>query len=287
MTTREGLEAAGNSLSNLEAETSMIEERLHEIDRTLKEIETAISQAQTRCDHEIAVSLQNNLSQKHVEYEHQQAAKNQIAIKLDQVGTEIWRLHAQNDKSKEEIAQLNALGEDVGVGTALIQERQGILQSLEQGYQSLLAHLDQIGSLKRSEVQSERKVPGFVDVPVADLPDPEGVNSPADFDHHISWENAKSAALLLPHMQQEIASGKTGDDFALEDLSAGLDWEHGRKRVYDLFYSPNDPIRLERGSKGYSITSGRHRVYAAKAVGLHTIPAQVINTLASFASEAG
>jgi hypothetical protein len=275
---REGLETADSSLSNLEVKTSIIEERLQEIDEILKEIEASISQADARGDPEISASLQKNLSQKQVEYEQQAEAKKQISLQLNQIGAEIGQLQAQNNRSREEVAQLDALGENVSDGTALIQERQGMLQSLEQRYQNLLARLDQVSSLKISEAQSEWKVPGFVDVPVSDLPDPEGVNGPADFDHHISWENAKSAALLLPNIQQEIASGKTGDDLAQEDLAAGLDWEHGRKRVYDLFYSTNEPVRLEKNGNTYSITSGRHRVYVAKVVGLHTIPAQVIET---------
>jgi len=275
---REGLETADSSLSNLEAKTSIIEERLQEIDEILKEIEASISQADARGDTEISASLQKNLSQKQVEYEQQAEAKKQITLELNQIGAEIGQLQAQNNRSREEVAQLDALGENVSDGTALIQERQGMLQSLEQRYQNLLARLDHVSSMKMSEAQSEWKVPGFVDVPVSNLPNPEGVNSPADFNHHISWENAKSAALLLPQIQQEIASGKTGDDFALEDIAAGLDWEHGRKRVYDLFYSTNEPVRLEKNGCTYSITSGRHRVYVAKAVGLNTIPAQVIET---------
>jgi len=275
---REGLETADSSLSNLEAKTFITEERLQEIDRILKEIEASISQAGARGDPEIAVSLQKNLSQKQVECEQQADVKKQLALELNRVGAEIGKFQAQNNQAREEVAQLDALGENVSDGTALIQEREGMLQSLGQRYQNLLARLDQGSSLKVSEAQSEWKVPGFIDVPVSDLPNPEGVNSPADFDHHISWENAKSAALLLPQIQQEIASGKTGDDFALEDLAAGLDWEHGKKRVYDLFYSANEPVRLEKNGNTYNITSGRHRVYVAKAVGLHTIPAQVIVT---------
>lgn len=243
---REGLETVDSSLSNLEAKTSIIEERLQEINRILKEIETSISQADARGDPEIGASLQKNLSQKQVEYEQQTEAKKQISLQLNQVGARIEQLQAQNNRSREEVEQLDALGENVSAGSAVIQDRQGMLQSLQQRYQNLLTRLDQVHSLKMSEAQSEWKVPGFVDVPVSDIPYPEGVNSPADFDHHISWENAKSAALLLPDIQQELASGKTDEDLAQEDLAVGLDWEHGRKRVYDLFYSTDDPVRLEK-----------------------------------------
>jgi len=275
---RERLEVADNSLSNLESSASVVEVRLHDIQVVLTKIETLILQLHERGDAEIVSSLQINLSQKQIEFEQQEEARNQIATQLNEVGSEIKQLQTQNNRSREEVTQLEALGEDVGVSVALTQERQKVLQTLEQRYEELLARLYQPVSLRISEALRESKIRGFFDVPVADLPDPEGVGSPADFDHHITWENAKSAALLLPQIQQEIANGKTGDDFAMEDLAAGLDWQNGKKRVYDLFYSNNEPIRLEKGGNGYSITSGRHRIYAAKAVGLHTIPAKVVET---------
>jgi hypothetical protein len=117
---------------------------------------------------------------------------------------------------------------------------------------------------------------GIVDVPVADLPAPEDVNGPEDFNHHISWEDARSAAEQLPQIQKEMAEGKTADDFADEDAAAGLDWKEGKRRVYDLFYCETDPVRLDKVGDSYSILAGRHRIYAAKTVGLETIPAHVV-----------
>ena len=132
---REALETADSSLSNLEDKTSIIEERLQEIDGILKEIEASIYQADARGDPEIGASLQKNLSQKQVEYEQQAGVKKQISLQLNQLGAEIEQLQAQNNRSREEVAQLDSLGENVSDGTALIQERQGMLQSLEQRYQ--------------------------------------------------------------------------------------------------------------------------------------------------------
>jgi hypothetical protein len=117
---------------------------------------------------------------------------------------------------------------------------------------------------------------GIVNVSVADLPAPEDVNGPEDFNHHISWEAARTAAEQLPQIQREMAEGKTGDDFADEDAAAGLDWKDGKKRVYDLFYSETDPVRLDKVGDSYTILTGRHRIYAAKTVGLETIPAHVV-----------
>ncbi len=103
---------------------------------------------------------------------------------------------------------------------------------------------------------------------------PEGVSGPEDFNHHISWEDAKSAADRLPGIQEEIKAGKTADDFSAEDLAAGVDYAHGKRGVYDLYYG-SDPVKLDKIGDQYDIVSGRHRVFAAKAAGLESIPARV------------
>jgi hypothetical protein len=115
---------------------------------------------------------------------------------------------------------------------------------------------------------------GIIDVQVSDLPDPENVSSPEDFDHHISWEDAQKATKQLPEIQKEVNGGKTGDDFYDEDQAAGLDHSEGKKRIYDLYYG-SDPVRLDKVGDQYDIVSGRHRIFAAKELGLDTIPARV------------
>jgi len=104
---------------------------------------------------------------------------------------------------------------------------------------------------------------GIIDVPVQDLPISEDVNGPEDFDHHISWEDAKAATEKLPEIQKGVAEGKTADDFTGND-----------RRVYDLYYG-NDPVYVNKDGENYDIISGRHRIYAAKHLGLSTIPAHV------------
>jgi hypothetical protein len=115
---------------------------------------------------------------------------------------------------------------------------------------------------------------GIVDVPVADLPVPEGVSSPADFDHHISWEDSQTALKQLPDIQKSVKEGKTRDDFFKDDQAAGLDYAHGKERVYDLFYG-SDPVKLDKDGDQYTIVSGRHRIFTAKTLGLDTIPAKL------------
>ena len=117
---------------------------------------------------------------------------------------------------------------------------------------------------------------GIMDVKVADLPNPEGVSGPEDFNHHISYEDAVRACEQLPEVQQEVNSGKTGEDYTTEDEAAGLSYPEGKRRVYDLFYSESDPIKLDKDGDTYDIVSGRHRIYVAKAVGLESVPARVV-----------
>lgn len=116
---------------------------------------------------------------------------------------------------------------------------------------------------------------GIQDVPVTDLPSPEDVDGPQDFNHHISYDDAIAATHELQNIKPSVAQGWTGDDFSAADEKAGLDYANGQRRVYDLYYG-RDPIRLNKDGSEYHIIDGRHRVYAAKVVGLDTVPAHVI-----------
>jgi hypothetical protein len=103
---------------------------------------------------------------------------------------------------------------------------------------------------------------GIIDVKVADLPWPEGVTSPADFER-ISWEDAQAATLRLPEIQKQLSAGVQPDDLTADD-----------HRVYGLYYG-GQPVKLALINGEYDIDGGRHRVYAAKALGLETLPARV------------
>ena len=116
---------------------------------------------------------------------------------------------------------------------------------------------------------------GIQDVPVTDLPAPEGVNSPEDFDHHISYDDAVASLQRLEEMKPLIEKGYTSEDFAKLDKAAGLSYEHGRQRIYDLYYG-SDAICLNKDGDSYDIVHGRHRIFAAKRLGLKTVPARVI-----------
>lgn len=120
---------------------------------------------------------------------------------------------------------------------------------------------------------------GIINVFVNDLPWPENINGPEDFTHNISWDDAKLASLQLPEVQAGVEGGKTGENFQKEDELAGLDWKNGKKSVFDLYYSQNDPVSLDKIGDTYSIINGRHRIFAAKQLGLSTIPARVFEKM--------
>lgn len=121
---------------------------------------------------------------------------------------------------------------------------------------------------------------GIVDVPVADLPQPEGVNGPQDFDHHISYSDAVRANEQLQTMKPQIDSGYKSDDFADLDKKNGLDYANGQQRVYDLYYG-SDPVTLDKDGNNYDIVSGRHRIFIAQESGNDYIPALVREKVAN------
>lgn len=126
-----------------------------------------------------------------------------------------------------------------------------------------------------TEAKYEWKDQGIQNVPVQDLPDPDDIAGTEDFNHHITYDDAIRATKEYQQMQPLIQRGYTGDDFSAEDAANGLDYEHGRRRIYDLYYG-NDPIRVDKDGNHYDIVSGRHRVFAAKIAGLETVPARVV-----------
>ncbi|MCL4266955.1 MAG: hypothetical protein KJ069_27495 [Anaerolineae bacterium] len=120
---------------------------------------------------------------------------------------------------------------------------------------------------------------GIVDVPTADLPWPEDVHGPQDFDHHISYPEAVQATYELQRMKPLIEQGYTRDDFAQADRIQGVDYANGRQQVYDLFYGSN-AITLDKDGNNYDIVNGRHRIFVAKEQGLDSIPAHVREKIA-------
>lgn len=117
---------------------------------------------------------------------------------------------------------------------------------------------------------------GIQDVPLGQIVlDDSFVRSAADF-HKVSYE----VMVVWPRLLEEVIrpavwQGADGDDFTALDARAGLDYEHGHRRVYDAFYG-GDPVRLEWTGDGYRVVDGYHRLFVARELGLATIPASVV-----------
>lgn len=133
-----------------------------------------------------------------------------------------------------------------------------------------------VESVPGQDATSEWVDRGILDVPVADLPDPEGIEGSADF-HKLSAIEMKAGLDRLEEMKPAIASGKgaNSDHWAEHDREHGLDYEHGYQRVYEAFFG-NDAIRLNKDGDRYDIVNGRHRVWLAKRMDINDLPARVM-----------
>lgn len=73
-----------------------------------------------------------------------------------------------------------------------------------------------------------------------------------------------------------IAAGMTRDDFAQRDAQRSAVPLRRTADVYDMFLGDTDRIRLSlRPGGGYEVTNGRHRIQAARDLGLYSLPASV------------
>lgn len=117
---------------------------------------------------------------------------------------------------------------------------------------------------------------GIVDVPVADLPEPEGVDDADDF-KKVSPEEMQVGLTRLQEMKPVIDSGEGANtDYWREfDRQRGLAYPDGYQKVYESFYG-HDAIRLNKDGDQYDIINGRHRIFMAKQMGIGTVPARVI-----------
>ncbi len=159
---------------------------------------------------------------------------------------------------------------------------QGLREQKEQEFQEDLDEINNQQKPPYMDVQTSSGVNegvhwedrGIINVPVVDLPRPDGINRPQDFNHHISYPDTVRAMDELQQMRPPIEKGYTGDDFALADRANGVDYVNGQQRVYDLFYG-NDAIKLDKDGNHYDIVNGRHRIFVAKEKGYDFIPARV------------
>lgn len=147
---------------------------------------------------------------------------------------------------------------------AIDNERVDALETLDQ--------LEQAESSKQVEWVDE----GIHDVPVASLPEPEGIAGEDDF-QKITAEEMRAGIERLQEMKPAIESGEgaNSDYWAEVDAANGLSYSEGYRRVYDAFYG-HDAIRIVDNNGELDIVNGRHRIWLAEEMGIETIPARII-----------
>lgn len=114
----------------------------------------------------------------------------------------------------------------------------------------------------------------MTNVPVADLPWPENVHGPEDFNHHITYEDAVQVTQRLEKMKPLIDQGYAADDFSALDQNQGLDYVHGQRRIYDLYFG-SQAIRVSKDENGYDIDHGHHRIFVAKEQRIDWLPVKL------------
>lgn len=143
----------------------------------------------------------------------------------------------------------------------------------QQRRQTFESRINAAGDSDRPAQWADR---GIVDVPVQDLPLPDGINSAADF-QKVSPEDMADGFRKLQTMKPYIDDGRgnSSDYWHQVDQSYGVDYPDGYQKVYDAFYG-DGAIRLNKDGDQYDIVNGRHRIAIAKELGVPSVPARVI-----------
>lgn len=136
---------------------------------------------------------------------------------------------------------------------------------------------DHISGDSRAALRNQEQA-SFQEVAVSNLPDAAEVRGPQDFNHHITYENAKLHTQQLNEVVLPwVRAGAVGDDFKALDQRLGRVSQNGLNNnsyydTYRLFYG-NEPILVGKGGDGtLDVVGGRHRIYMAKELGLQSIP---------------
>ncbi len=176
------------------------------------------------------------------------------------------------DKARRGVAQLDQMLRD----EAEPDSRDGGEQAMPYG-EIFQQNYDQLASADRDLARTGEQSQ-IIEVPVADLPTPERVQGPQDFNHHITYADAKLHTQQLNEVVLPwVHAGAVGDDFKALDQALGHVNESGATangyyETYRLFYG-NAPIVVgSTPDGGLDITGGRHRIYMAKELGLTTLP---------------
>jgi hypothetical protein len=101
---------------------------------------------------------------------------------------------------------------------------------------------------------------------------PEYIQGAGDF-QKVKLDEMQDGLKKLQEMKPVIEQGvgNSKDYWSDIDKKKGLDYPNGYQRVYEAFYGA-EPIRIIKDGDKYDITNGRHRIWAAKQLGIKTLP---------------
>jgi hypothetical protein len=113
-------------------------------------------------------------------------------------------------------------------------------------------------------------------VKINEIPNPDEIKSEDDF-IKVSLEDMKAGIHRWQEMRSTIDSGtgNTSEYWSGIDQTRGFDYSGGYQKIYDSFYG-QDAIRVEKIGNNYSIINGRHRIWAAKQMGIDQLPIHLI-----------
>jgi len=114
------------------------------------------------------------------------------------------------------------------------------------------------------------------DFDLASLPMPEDIVGRRDF-VKVTLKEMQEGLMKLEEIRLVLKTGNgmNSDHWAGVDKEKGFEYANGYQRVYDAFYGI-EPIRIERTGNTYTLINGRHRVWAAKQMGIKTLPVVLI-----------
>ena len=141
---REQLEQSESQLKSLESQAEQFEQQMEAIEESIEEIENTIQRLESRGDSETAAALHKNLQQKQQEKQQEAERADQVAQQLERVQGELDEVKRMNEESRNELAALASIGENVGEAQNVVHEREGWMQRQEQQCQQLKRRLGRL-----------------------------------------------------------------------------------------------------------------------------------------------
>lgn len=123
---------------------------------------------------------------------------------------------------------------------------------------------------------------GYQNIKIAEIDDrliDELVKSREDFRKYSFEQIADGFERLEQTVRPGYEAGLRKEDFEMMDIEQGLSGPDGYAEIFTAYYDAiQDPIRLEMEDGKYTnISAGAHRLYAARALGVESLPGLVTN----------